>query len=145
MLQVREHSGKLQVVGASRVETPLAPVTATPTTRKIDAAAIHAIAPMPSTNQTGDGDNAAGEQLANQIRAAFAAGGFTGRRCVVSLAREDVCVQSIRVPKMPDDELRQTAAWEASQRFGFDRGAMEVDFIRTGAALQSGENREEII
>jgi type IV pilus assembly protein PilM len=46
---------------------------------------------------------------------------------------------------MPDHELRQSAVWEASQRFGFDRHAMEVDFIRTGATLQSGESREEVI
>lgn len=75
-------------------------------------------------------------------------GGFRGNRCVVSLAREDVCVQSIRLPRMPDDELRQTAAWEAAQRFGFERAAMEVDFIRTGAVASAGQgqdNREEVI
>jgi type IV pilus assembly protein PilM len=57
---------------------------------------------------------------------------------------------------MPDDELRQAALWEASQRFGFDRNAMQVDFIRTGAtaAIAAGssganptaaENRDEVI
>src|SRR5437773_5274937 len=35
--------------------------------------------------------------------------------------------------------------WEASQRFGFDRQAMEVDYLQTGASLQSGENREEVV
>jgi type IV pilus assembly protein PilM len=89
-----------------------------------------------STGSTSSGDH---------IRAAFLSGGFRGARCVISLAREDVCLQSIRLPKMPDDELRQSAVWEASQRFGFERQAMEVDFIRTGATLQSGENREEVI
>lgn len=145
MLQVREVAstpGGLSVVGAARIDVPLTRVenqvkpkdrTAPTASPEIDAA---------------DGSAAfatAQAVIAEQIRAAFAGGGFTGRRCVVSLAREDVCVQSIRLPKMPDAELRQTAAWEAAQRFGFDRSAMEVDFIRTGATLASGENRDEII
>lgn len=90
----------------------------------------------------GDMDRGA---LTDQLRGAFASGGFTGRRCVVSLRREDVCVQSVRLPKMPEEELRQAAHWEAAQRFGFDRNAMQVDVIRTGAVLQGGENREEIL
>ena len=130
MLQVREKAGRLQVVGASRLDMSL-------TQPKVEARQ----APDPDARQSGD----AGEGPGDQIRAAFLSAGFRGARCVVSLAREDVCLQSIRLPKMPDDELRQSAVWEASQRFGFERHAMEVDFIRTGAMLQSGENREEVI
>ncbi len=63
----------------------------------------------------------------------------------MSLPRTAVRVQSVRLPRMPDDELRRAAVWEASQRFGFERGAMEVDVIRTGAELQGGENREEVL
>ncbi len=83
--------------------------------------------------------------LAEHLRAAFASGGFTGRRCVVSLPRKDVRVQSVRMPRMADEELMQAATWEAAQRFGFDRGTMEVDVIRTGAELQGGEHREEVL
>lgn len=83
--------------------------------------------------------------LSSRLRATFASGRFTGRRCVVSLPRDDVRVQSVRLPKMPDAELRQAVGWEAAQRFGLNHEAMEVDFIRTGATLQSGENREEVI
>ncbi len=83
--------------------------------------------------------------LTEQLRAAFASGGFTGRRCVVSLPRRDVRLQSVRLPKMPPEELRQAAVFEATQRFGLEKSAMEVELIRTGAALQGGENREEIL
>ena len=121
LLQVREHAGKLTVIGAARVDST-------------------ASAGAPNDPNSVDGD-----ALAAQLQAAFASGGFAGRRCVISLPRASVCIQSIRLPKMPDHELRQSAVWEASQRFGFDRNAMEVDFIRTGAALQSGETREEVI
>jgi type IV pilus assembly protein PilM len=120
LLQVREQAGQLHVVGAARVDTAWPPASGDP--NAVDGAAVTA-----------------------QLQAAYAAGGFVGRRCVVSLPRSSVCIQSIRLPKMPDHELRQSAVWEASQRFGFDRNAMEVDLIRTGAALQSGETREEVI
>jgi type IV pilus assembly protein PilM len=116
LLQLREHGRGLRVVGAGIVD-------------------VHAA-------ELGPVDSAA---LTDQLWGAFASGGFSGRRCVVSLPRADVRVQSVRLPKMPDDELQQAAVWEASQRFGFDRGAMEVDVIRTGAELQGGENREEVL
>ena len=111
LLQLREHSRGLRVVGAGLV----------------------------NVEESGDGT------LVEQLRGAFAAGGFTGRRCVVCLPRNEIRVQSVRLPRMPLDELRQAAVWEASQRFGLDRNAMEVDVIRTGAELQGAENREEIL
>ncbi|MHC4775065.1 MAG: pilus assembly protein PilM [Planctomycetota bacterium] len=116
LLQLREHGRGLRVVGAGSVEVQAAE------NGPVDAGA-----------------------LTDQLWGAFASGGFSGRRCVISLPRADVRVQSVRLPRMPDDELRQAAVWEASQRFGFDRTAMEVDIIRTGAELQGGENREEVL
>ncbi|MHC4082209.1 MAG: pilus assembly protein PilM [Planctomycetota bacterium] len=116
LLQLRENGRKLRVVGAGSVD-------------------VHG-------GESGPDDTAA---LTDQLWGAFASGGFSGRRCVISLPRDDVRVQSVRLPKMPDDELQQAAVWEASQRFGFDRAAMEVDIIRTGAELQGGENREEVL
>ncbi len=111
LLQLRQHSRGLRVVGAGLV----------------------------TVDESGDGT------LVEQLRGAFAAGGFTGRRCVVCLPRNEIRVQSVRLPRMPLDELRQAAVWEASERFGLDRNAMEVDIIRTGAELQGAENREEIL
>ena len=116
ILQLREHKGQLFVVGAGVVDIP--------------------------PNGSAEADPAG---LALRVRAAFASGRFTGRRCVVSLPPQDVCVQSTRLPSMPDEELVQAAAWEASQRFGLDRSAMEVDFVRTGATVQGSEDREEVL
>jgi type IV pilus assembly protein PilM len=85
------------------------------------------------------------DAVADQVRHAYAAGGFGGRRCAVSLPRSALRVQAVRLPAMPAEELRQAVEWEASQRFGLDRGAMEVDFVRTGALAHSGESREEVL
>ena len=116
LLQLRQHGRQPQAVGAARLD----------------------IQRTPSTPE----DRAS---LTEQLRGAFSVGGFTGRRCVVSLPRGDVRVQSVRLPKMPDEELRQASIWEAAQRFGFERASMEVDFIRTGAELHGSEDRQEVL
>jgi type IV pilus assembly protein PilM len=115
LLQVREQQNRLDVVGAAHVELP-----------NDDAASDR-------------------EQLTQRLHSALGRGGFTGRRCVVSIPRDEVRVQSVRLPRMPAEELAQAAKWEAAQRFGFDREAMEADHICTGATLQSGDNREEVL
>jgi type IV pilus assembly protein PilM len=116
LLQLGERSGDLYVVGAARVTKP-----------------------------AGRWEDVDHDHLVKELRAAFASGGFTGRRCAVSLPRSKVSIQSVRLPSMPDAEIRSAAAWEAADRFDLNREAMEVDFLRTGAALQSGDSREEII
>ncbi len=116
LLQLRQHGRQPQAVGAARLD----------------------IQRTPSTPE----DRAS---LTEQLRGAFSVGGFTGRRCVVSLPRCDVRVQSVRLPKMPDEELRQAAVWEAAQRFGFERASMEVDVIRTGAEMHGSEDRQEVL
>ena len=116
LLQLREHGRGLRVVGAGQFD--------------IESGILGRDDP---------------DALIEQLRGVVRSGGFSGRRCVVSLPRGDVRVQSVRLPKMPDEELQQAAIWEASQRFGFDRSSMEVDFILTGAQLQGGEHREEVL
>jgi type IV pilus assembly protein PilM len=140
MLQARDRGDKLEVVAAARIDAPLRELPSIPTQVKPSGKVVKPAPPVAAK----PGDVEPDATLVEQIRSSFSAGRFSGRSCVVSLARHDVSIQSIRLPKMPDEELRQTAVWEASQRFGFDRAGMEVDFIRTGATLQ-GESREEVI
>ena len=116
MLQLGEHHGELFVVGAAAFDVPA------------------------SEDQDFDRSD-----LTARIRAAFSSGRFSGRRCVVSLPPQDVYVQSTRLPSMSDEELASAAVWEASQRFGLERDAMEVDYIRTGATVQGSEDREEVL
>jgi type IV pilus assembly protein PilM len=117
LLQVREQGEALHIVGAGEFALPMNP-------------------------QTFQYDPAA---LTERLRAAFGSGGFTGRRCAVSLPHGAIKTSAVRLPSMPDEELRQAVLWEASQRFGMDRAQMQVDFIRTGAPAKPGENREELV
>jgi type IV pilus assembly protein PilM len=93
-----------------------------------------------------DGEEAPNaDELAGTLREALASGGFAGRRCVVSLPREDTYVRAVRLPQMPDSELREAAGWEAAQRFGMERAEIEVDFIRTGSTTEGDAKRDEVL
>jgi type IV pilus assembly protein PilM len=89
-----------------------------------------------------EGD-AGARSLSESLRAAFITGGFTGRPCVVSIPRSEVWTQIVRMPDMPDRELDEAVAWEASDRFGVDRDAMQCDWIETEST--SGDRREILI
>ena len=89
-----------------------------------------------------DHDNA---RLASVLREAVVGGGFTGRRCVVSLPSRDVFLQSTQLPIMPDEELAEAVAWEASQRMGVARESIQSDWIRTGAVDTNGQSRAEVL
>lgn len=116
MLQLREHGGIIDVVGAAFVDHVEA--TEGPTRRA---------------------------QLADALREAFVTGGFTGRRCVVSLSRTDISTQPVRLPRMPEGDLRQALRWEAAERFGLAREGCEIDYVRTGACPTGTEAREEFL
>lgn len=117
LLQLRLSGGELSVVGAGEEI-------------------------MPDDEELKEGG---ADLFVERIRSAISSGGFAGRRCIVSLPRTDVHMQSVRMPRMPDAELNQAAKWEASQRFSLDPNTTEVNVIRTGASIQGAEAREEVL
>ncbi len=85
------------------------------------------------------------DQITARWQHALSSGGFTGRSCVVSIPREIMHVQAVRLPSMDDNELREAARWEAAQRFNLEHDGLVADYIRTGATLQGKEIREEVL
>ncbi|MBC24319.1 MAG: hypothetical protein CMJ32_10445 [Phycisphaerae bacterium] len=83
--------------------------------------------------------------VAEQLARVFDAGSFSTRKCHVSLPSNSVQVQPVRLPHMPDKDLKEALRWEASERFGHDRDSIEVDYLRTGASLPGSESKEEVI
>ena len=116
LLQVRSWRGQLDVTGVS-------------------------IQPMPRATEPGSDIDI----LSARLRSAVVAGGFVGRRCTVSLPRSDVQLYVTRLPDMPDDELAEAVRWEAADRLGLDRNAVEADYIRTGAVAEGGRSEVLII
>ena len=117
MLQVREQRGELSVAGAARVDLDDTPAD----------------------------DGRRRQRLADQLRAAVVSGGFLGRSCTISLPREEVHVQSMRLPEMPVDELREAAAWQAAERLGLARAELECDVLCTGAPADAKQRQEVVV
>ncbi len=116
MLQLQMSGGRLKVIGAARLQGP----------------------PAGSRDREWIPSEA-------DLLGAFRSGGFVGRRCVVCLPRNQVHVQTARLPKLSEREMPQAVAWEASHRFKLERQAMESDYIATGAVVHGGESREETL
>lgn len=72
--------------------------------------------------------------------------GFRGSTCVVGAPRSIINVHPIRMPEMPAKEIRESLAWEASERFDIPREHLHVDGIRTGARYSGNEgDRSEVV
>jgi type IV pilus assembly protein PilM len=115
MLQLRMKRGRLSVAGACHAP-PAPPADAAPD-----------------------------ERWQESLRAAVTEAGFAGRRCVVSLPRGDLAIQSVRMPRLPDGELRDAAGWEAAERFKLERDKIVVDFLRMGEVSRGAETRDEVL
>lgn len=118
LIQLSEQHGRLLVIGAAR----------------IDAGPIG-----------DDNGGRAAHLLTEQLRSVISSGVFIGRRCVVSLPRNDIQIQAVRLPTMREEELAQAAAWEAAQRFSIERERLQCDYIRTSMLGSTQEGREEVL
>ncbi|MFG0253248.1 MAG: pilus assembly protein PilM [Phycisphaerales bacterium JB038] len=65
--------------------------------------------------------------------------------CAAAVPMLDIELHSMRVPPMPDDELRKAVRYEAHDRFDVDVSNSEVEFVRLGEVRQGDDAREEII
>lgn len=103
LLQVRESGGRLRVTGAAWC--PLAPV------------------------ESGGRPEV---EWGRSLRTAVASGGFAGRRCTICLPREELFMQSMKLPAMPADEIAEAVAWEAARQMNVSRDDIRADWIRIG-------------
>ncbi len=117
LLQLREQGKRLSVIGAARID----------------------LSPEHS------GESRQMHSFADQLHTVMTSGMFLGRKCVVTLPRDDVRVQAVRLPSMCEDELAQATAWEAAQRFGIERDKLSCDYVRTGMLGSNQEGREEVL
>lgn len=71
--------------------------------------------------------------------------GFKGRSAVTCVPGSDIHFKSFRIPKMPPEELRSAALFEAEERFAFGDEDAEYRYIDAGKIRQGQESRQEII
>ncbi len=85
-------------------------------------------------------------QLAVQaVRELLGTGRFRGRRVVSCLRTDELAVKNVRLPQMPEQELRRAVLWEARERFGFEVHGERLHYLRAGEVRQGGQMRQEVI
>lgn len=71
--------------------------------------------------------------------------GFRGRRVVTCLPREFVQSKTLRLPTLPEHELRAAIHFEASQLFEIEPQHLAIHFLTAGEVKQGAETRTEVI
>ncbi|MCG3137899.1 MAG: hypothetical protein HJJLKODD_01754 [Phycisphaerae bacterium] len=71
--------------------------------------------------------------------------GFRGRQAVTLVPNQYIQYKSFRLPVMPDDELEQVIRFEAEERFAYQNGEGEFQYLRAGEVRQGQDVRQEII
>jgi type IV pilus assembly protein PilM len=79
------------------------------------------------------------------VRDMLSKGRFRGRRVVSALPCRQLHIKNVRLPGMPDAELRKAVGWEAQERFGFEVSGDRVGFLDAGPVRQGPESRHEVI
>jgi type IV pilus assembly protein PilM len=82
--------------------------------------------------------------VAETLRSAFDAGGFTGRRVAVCVPRELVTIKTLRLPTMPVEDLLAAAETEFRQANGLSREGWVIQPIPGAEVRQGGEVRHEL-
>ena len=85
------------------------------------------------------------ELLVGAVREMLRRGNFQGNRVVTALSCNELSIKNVRVPHMPANELAQAIEWEAKERFGFEVGPNQLNYLQAGSVRQGSETRDEII
>lgn len=85
------------------------------------------------------------EAISQAIRQIVEDTPFKGRNVVSCLPSSAVHYKSLRLPRMPADELANAVAWEAADRLHISADDMQIQFFDAGEVRQGDEVREEVI
>ncbi len=83
--------------------------------------------------------------LAKLIRGLLDEGSFQGRQVVSCLPAGSLQYKNLRLPAMPDDELRAAVAWEAKDRLLLGGDGGQVQYFDAGDVRQGEDLRREVI
>ncbi|MBW3540251.1 MAG: pilus assembly protein PilM [Planctomycetes bacterium] len=93
-----------------------------------------------------DGDREIRDREAAAILAAVLSDhSFKGRRAVGALCPRDLCIQSIRLPDMPEEEIDNALAWEARERLPFPVEEAEIRHLKAGRIRHESDKSQEVI
>lgn len=93
----------------------------------------------------GPGEELAREALVKEHLQALKGGGFLGGPVVINFHHQDSIVESVRLPKMPSDELQQAVIWEAQERLSLKPDKAIIRYIVNGETVVDGQAQLELL
>ena len=85
------------------------------------------------------------ELVERAVRDAISSKAFCGREVIAGLGQYDFQMKSIRLPKMPADEIASAVEFEAQDRFEMGGKPAQVRFLTAGEVRHGNEIKEEVL
>ncbi len=85
------------------------------------------------------------KEVVATVRNLLGANGFSGHKVVTALSCGELSIKSVRLPSMPEAELREAVKWEAKERFGFDLAPDQLSYLDAGEVRNGNETAREVI
>ncbi len=96
---------------------------------------------LPTASDDADSVGALKEAVATALRDLP----FKGRDVVTAFGSGEFQLKSVRLPRMPADELASAVVFEAADRFDFGGKPTQIRHLPVGEVRQSGELKEEVV
>jgi len=93
----------------------------------------------------GDDPKARREAMIEPVRKMLKDKGFKGRQVITALSCDEIEIKNVRLPMMPDSQLRRAVEAEAADRFDFPVKGNQLNFFRSGTVRSGNEVRNEVI
>lgn len=71
--------------------------------------------------------------------------GFRGHRVVSCVPADDLHLQSVRLPQLPQDEMQKVVRWEAEERLPFPAQNAELRYLLSGQIRQDATVKQEVV
>jgi type IV pilus assembly protein PilM len=85
------------------------------------------------------------EAVVEGIRGILRGRRFRRREAVMALKADELAVRSMRMAKMPEEELPTAVNWEVQNKFPFDTATAVVQYLRAGEVRHGDQVLDEII
>ncbi len=97
--------------------------------------------PRPS----GDDPSQRRAQAMDAVARMLRSGGFKRREVVSALPCSQMGIRNVRLPQMPAKELRDAVRWEAKERFSFEVGDDQLNYIDAGEVRSGNDTAQEVV
>ena len=85
------------------------------------------------------------ETTIRRIKEALRSGGFSGRSCALSLPAKSILTESIEIPALANNEMKESVSWTAVDRLGVDRTEVVAGHLPIRAGTLGGAPSEVLV